>query len=615
MSSGARSSPNAAAVALIELLDQEAANRLRSRDVLTVIPVLEELALTLEEVAAGRPAPLDADRRSLVCDLDLALTRTGPSLQRATSPTLRSVRTDEVTRLGGIVADRAQSTQVASTIRGLLRQLETPAAVESAWDDAVAALANPATPLDECALAVAQVEELVSRRGQEWWAVRSRIAEHARNKDLDAARHAVAKPPPDDVVVAWVAIGNAHLGRGYVRVGKVQFFTGQLGLRDIRDGCPALDTPEFEPAVELSDRAIDVYFRNIEAEHYVLARVELGGCRAKTPPDGRRLPPVEWARKLVEDIIESASFRQQGTDWVVLEGGCYFTVGGNDGGTAGFDDPVKRAERAGATSPYIEPTGEALASLPGAYADALVSDEPAALAAAEAVRWHRDVQRITDPRMRIALHVRRFEVQWGTGDPSGWRTWEEPTRHFLRDLWCRTSQYGLLSWGGIHLHWDQRHAHPKSQVAAALGEIYLPGSGTAFRINRKAMLRWAPAVAKGFTAGTVQRRRYKELARRTHNGRAAQAWWRELRRRFDVLLNRAVRQRNRVIHGRQPVEAVLASVDEFVADLSATLAAEAVQGAAHGHDVAAVVERERQVLADRHDRIGTETSADALFGP
>jgi hypothetical protein len=58
---------------------RSSAARLRSRDVLTVIPVLEELALTLEEVAAGRTAPQDAEQRALVCDLDLALTRAGSS--------------------------------------------------------------------------------------------------------------------------------------------------------------------------------------------------------------------------------------------------------------------------------------------------------------------------------------------------------------------------------------------------------------------------------------------------------------------------------------------------------------------------------------------------------
>lgn len=615
MSQAPRPLPSPAAEAFIDLLREDAAARLRSRDVLTVIPVLEELAVTLEEVAAGRTAPPDADRRSLVCDMDLALTRAGSSLQLITSPTLRSIRTDEVARLGPIIADRAQSAQVASTVRGVLQQLDAPSAVEAAWDDAIAALANPATPLDQCALAVAQVEELVSRRGQEWWEVRARIAGHLRNGDLEAGKRAAAEPPPKDVVAAWVAIGNAHLARGYLRVGQVQFFTGQLGLRDIRDGCPALDTSEFERAMELSDHTIDLLFSDIEAENHVLARVELTGPRAKAPPEGRRLPPVEWARKLVEDIIESASFRQQGTDWVVLEGGCYFTAGGNDGGTAGFDDPVRRAERARAASPYIEPTGEALSSLPAAYADALASDEPSALAAADAVRWHRDVQRIPDARMRIALHARRFELQWGTGAPSRWRTWEEPTRHFLRDLWCRKSQNRLLSWGGIHLRSDQNRAHPKSQVGPAVAEIYVAGSGTAFRINRKAMLRWAPEVAKGFAGGSVQRRRYNELARRTRNGRAAQEWWRELRRSFDVLLNRAVRQRSRVIHGRQPVEAVLASVDGFVADLGAMLAAEAVQGAACGREVAAVLDGERQVLADRYDRIGADTRAEALFCP
>jgi ActR/RegA family two-component response regulator len=72
-----------------------------------------------------------------------------------------------------------------------------------------------------------------------------------------------------------------------------------------------------------------------------------------------------------------------------------------------------------------------------------------------------------------------------------------------------------------------------------------------------------------------------------------------LAQRFDLLLNRALRQRNAVVHGVQTVADVVMSVDAFVARLAGYVVAEAVHGAGAGEDLVEALERAR----DRSRRI------------
>jgi hypothetical protein len=586
----------------------------RSPVVLTVRAALEELAVTLEEVGEGRGAPRTADRGSLVCDLDLALTRVGPHLRDLTSPDLKNLRTGEVSNLAATLDDPVECRRVAALARQVLNQLRSDDAVKAAWDDVVEALTDGASAADDCALRVDQLNELLLDRGHELWIAHSGLHELVGAGDLDQAREVVAQPPPEDATVAWVAFGNADLGRAVLRVGQVRFFNGRYGLKALRDQCNKPGHSEFSPIDELTDHRVDFYLSDVEAEHVVYARVELAGELAKQPPGGRRVPPVTWARQLASDLVEAAGFRYGGTEWIALNGGFYVTGRDTDGGSAGFDDPRRQAEQERALDPRFEPTAGLLSNLPPAFADALAEGQEPAEDAAEAVRWHREVSKLADPRMRVALHVRRFEVQWSTGDEGGWGTWEEPLRHYLKDSWCRHAQDNFLFRVGYRLHGDSRLAHPKSGAVEAGSKVYAGAGNNGFRINLRETLLLAPQVASGFPGGTLQRRLFKEAARRTASGGATQEWWRELRRDFDVLLNRAVRQRNRVIHGRQPVAPVIESVDEFISGRSATLAAQAVVSAASDKPVDQVLEDEREDLAQLFDAMAGEGSALALFG-
>lgn len=439
-----------------------------------------------------------------------------------------------------------------------------------------------------------------------------------KKDDLAESRLAAMAGPPTDVVAAWVAFGNAHLNDGYLRVGQVQFFDKRFTPQELRDGCPALAAhDEFDPATELTDEVIRWSFERIQAQSYVLARVEMAGARAQLPASGTG-PPISWARQFVSGVVEAAGFRLGGTKWILLEGGCYFTADGGGRGSAGFVDPVHRGALQSFRPPMNEPTQYALRELDSAFADALARSEASAVRAVSDVGWHRRASEIEDDAMRLALRARGFEVHWATGPGRGFFSWEEPVRYFLKDRWAQAAIRDCLfdAVASIepppHPLW-LRHASDKQLVEAAFSEAWTNNPDGSYTWNPGTVLRLAPSLADAFIVGSLPRRRWKELARVGRTGRTAQDWWMRLRSAFDVLLNRAVRQRNAIIHGQDLIPEVIASVEPFVAQLSGYLAYLAVEAAEKGNDMDEELEASRAGLVERFEKLGTEASGLALW--
>jgi hypothetical protein len=601
--------------ALAELIDKH--EHRRSPDVLTVLPILSELALVLDGFASGRDRIFKSDRKSLACDADLALTRVGNSLGEFTTPTLSRLRTDEVSRLAEVFQDRDDAEALAITIRGVLDQLRAPAAVGAAWDDVLAAMADGAATTACCALRVAQLAELVRVRGHDWSSIKTDLTSAVVHDDLGAGREAAMTDAPSDAAVVWVAFGNAHLEEEFRRVGQVQFFGDQLTLQDIRDGAPALARPEFEQATELTDEAIEWHFSDIDAQYYVFARVELAGSRAQLPPGGTG-PPIAWARQFVSGVVEAAGFRIGGTDWLLLDGGCCFFSDDSRSGSAGFTDPIARKALESFRPAVHEPTGEALGGLQPEFADALARGEPSAVRAVSGVGWHRRAEAIEDDAMRLALHVRGFESQWASGPGREFGSWEEPVHRFFRDLWSRnTIENALFSAASTielpPLPLRLQFASDQEGVAAARAEVFIYEDERNFTWKPGAVLRLAPTVAAYFVVGSPPRRLWKELARVGRTGESAQRWWEQLRTVFDVMLNRAVRQRNAIVHGRELVPEVIASVEPFLNRVSSYLAAQAVDAAAHGYDIDERLESNRARLDDHFEKLVKKPSGLALW--
>ena len=99
------------------------------------------------------------------------------------------------------------------------------------------------------------------------------------------------------------------------------------------------------------------------------------------------------------------------------------------------------------------------------------------------------------------------------------------------------------------------------------------------------------------------RRRLRDLARIAATRENARVRHEQLATEFDVLLNRAVRQRNAVIHGVHTIEAVVASVEPFIAQLAAWLVNDALEHAAEGTNLLDGLEADRAAARERFDRL------------
>jgi hypothetical protein len=316
--------------------------------------------------------------------------------------------------------------------------------------------------------------------------------------------------------------------------------------------------------------------------------------------------------------VEAAGFRVGGTRWQLLDGGCYFTAEGGGRGSAGFEDPDRQKALQSFRSPTNEPTGYALRELAPAFADALAQGKRTAVRAVTDVAWHRRASEIEDDAMRLALRARGFEVHWATGPGSGFFSWEEPARRFLKDRWAqaeiRDSLFDAVASIEPPPHpFRLRYASDAQLVEDAFNEAWTNNPDGSYMWNPGTVLRLASDLSNVFAVGSVPRRRWKELARFSTTGRTAQDWWQALRSAFDVLLNRAVRQRNAIIHGHDLVPEVIASVEPFVAQLSGYLAYLAVEAAEKGRDMDDELEETRAGLVESFERLRSEPLGLALW--
>ncbi|HVC08009.1 MAG TPA: hypothetical protein VND98_10550 [Solirubrobacterales bacterium] len=508
--------------------------------------------------------------------------------------------------LSTIFSDRSQSAVVAGEAEKLIDQLRMVPGVQGAWDDLIEVI-RAGKDLQDLELAATQLKELVKLRGHDWFWMRKELDGLIDHGDLANARSRVAEDAPDDITVVWVAFGNAHLDRPFRRIGQIQFFADELDLQEIRDGCPALNDQEFEAATELSDSAISMHFKSTDAEHAVFARVELASPRAKAPPQGRSRQPIEWGRDLASATVEAAAFRYGGSAWTLLEGGCYFTASGTSGGSTGFDDPFRMEIIRNFKAPINELTSLALNEFSQAFVDALTSEDKRATLTMERVRWHNTVSKTKDPALRLVNFIKTFEDEWSEiGD-----NWEDSARHYLRDHWCRDMQNNALFRAGWIIH-DASKLLGVSSLEQAAQAVYKAEDGMTFSINLLAVSEQAQAAAEKFDRGTIQRRRLREIARATQDGKSAQNWWSQLRCDFDMLLNRGVRQRNRIVHGGKPLLTIVNSCEPFIAQLASSLVAEAIEGVSQDRSSKAVICTRRNELAKQFEDIAGGSFSDLL---
>jgi hypothetical protein len=550
----------------------------RPLHILTLGEALGELSLLAEEVALGRPAMSDrGERRSLHNDVMQAMRNAGPSLRRELKPDFDALRA-VLDPTMALFDHRGTSENALKTTHAALIRLIDPAVAQAALHDLASAVRDGSKTTTYCAHRAQQFREISERRGH-WWDSYSTSIARALKDSEDAVMTAAAEPAPEDAVVVWLAFADAVLSAGYRRVGPIQLFDGSLTPREMREGSGRLEVPGFTAAWELPDDTTKIFGR-LSAEQVVLVRVEVTGANAITPAlDQRACGIVDWARAFASDVIAAASFRFGGNQWRLLDGGIQFDADGDPIGV-GFTDPTEREMFRLWVKRQNDDTCTHLGRLDTALIKDLAAGAAAARHALNDAIWHQTTSTITDPAQRIGLRIRGFERQFA---PAPNRSWQQPLVRYLCGDWTVDQIDTMLQVAGWRLHTaiEYRQLHPlRPAVIQADEAMYSKTSPREFEVNLPAVMRHAPLVARQFPAGSLDRRLFLEIARRSKTGATLHLWMTHLGQAYSALVHRSARQRNSILHGRQVVPPVLLTVDGFLADVSAILAATAL----HAHN-------------------------------
>jgi hypothetical protein len=562
----------------------------------TTLPHVLRPAAALREVVVvassiergGRKPPRTNDRTSLRTDVEDALFALGDELKSVLEPAFGDFLA-EAEDIETSFDDRSGIVRLRTAAETLLERLREAQAAQAVWRDLRKAVeVGGEMTLETAHLRASQLRELIEERGREWSAVEGRLWEAALHGRFDECQAIAAEDPPRTATVAWFAFMNGDLPDAFQRVGQVQFFSHRAWPEAVINETSFAGFPDFEHPVELDEHALTTWVVAEDVPSPVYARVELTGPRASGDrnPWAQHRPPIEWGRDLVLAIVESATFRRGGSQWKLLTGGVSYhgREGGWSGGL-GFHDPRVFEENRSAM-PLREGTGEALEELPPEFADMLATREPLALSALQDVRAYEAARAQNDAAQRVTLHVSAFErtlpIRHG-------EHWNEALAHYFRAWWAINEFDDAL----FYLAWNVDNLLRWTSDPKDIPPL-VRRSGDRVSVSTKALLENAQHIH------TLLPRRRRQQRRRL---KAAAAWsadparalkrLEELQRRFNLLLKRALRQRNATIHGVATVPAVVASVDGFIAQLAAVVTARTVASAAEREELPAALERTR----------------------
>ncbi len=564
--------------------------------VLRPLAALDEVIAVCESIRGGRQAPQPHDRRSLRADVQGAMTGLGPELRRALEPTRHDFFHGELADLPELLDDAGGVIRLLNATKVLRERVMRPASSQAAWRDL---LASVRSGVDEevARLHALQLREIEEAFGHEWRWHEMRLRELVRAGEFDDVEEVLSFPPSRSAQVAWFIFANADIPGGYLRVGQVQFFSHRLWPEAVTSREYMSQIPDAEFPAELDEHALEQIKPHGDAEHHVYARVELTGPRAQGTrnPWAHGRPSQEWARELVSAIVEAATFRLGGSAWKLLSGVAVYggTVSdesgtfGDWGGSWGFVDPAFY-ENQPRGLPLHEGTGEALDSLKPRFAELVAEGDPTALDAVGEVRWYETTRKQADPAQRIALHVRAFERALPM---TGNERWNDAVKHYFSEFWT-LDQFDIDLFELAHAAELAVRRHRFAELDHL--EQWLIRDGLSFTISLGAFLRTAakiePLIPQTYR---LERRRLRQAVKYAADPTATRDRLREFEQRFVILLDRALRQRNAVVHGVKTVPDVVGSVDRFVARIAGYVVAQSVEGAGTGEDLVEAIERGR----------------------
>jgi hypothetical protein len=447
----------------------------------------------------------------------------------------------------------------------------------------------------------------VEARGDEWRWVRLQITHYLQRGLFDEVEEELRRPVERSADVAWFVFGYADLPGGYLRVGQVQFFSSRLWPDAVRSREFIGRIPDAEFPEELTNHAVEHTLKidpDLAPPKLVYARVELQGERAAgmRNPWAHNEPPFEWARKHVESLVQASTFRQGGSTWRLLEGGVVHHDHGGWSGNYPIHDPERFKPERDARDPLREGTGEALEETPVGFAERLAEGHVDASAAAREVRWHLAVEGQDDPAQRLALFIRGFELALPIIREE---RWHGAVKRYFRNFWALHS----LATDVMRLASDTEMTFNWAGLSDVLSEVppFIDHEGLRFTVHLQQFVDAAPILLERFPrAQPIVKRRLRRLVKWSADSKLALNELDRGRQQFDLLLKRATRQRNAVVHGVETVPAVVATAEPFVRGLAASVVATAIEQASAGEPMHDALERGRIIEARRFWRLENE---------
>jgi hypothetical protein len=306
-----------------------------------------------------------------------------------------------------------------------------------------------------------------------------------------------------------------------------------------------------------------------------------------------RRPGLERLDLVGVEVAGVGEHRRGGSAWKLLSGAALYHGEIRDRsrshrdwtGSYPFDDPERLDAARSARHPLHEGTGEALEELEPQVAELLAQRDPGAQEVLAEVRWYERVRAQPDPAQRVVLHVRAFERTLPT---SRTLPWNDAVKRYLREFWA-LDQFRRRLFYLAHAS-EFLLSHHRPQELERLEQWLFHEGQHRFSVDGGAFLRVAAEVAGLLPrppASSAGKYAMPPSGRRQLRRRARPS---QLEQRFDVLLARALRQRNFIVHGIATVPEVVATIEPFIASLAASIVAQAVHGVAVGEDISVALE-------------------------
>jgi hypothetical protein len=596
--------------------------------ILTAIAALDEVVAVATSVLEGRGSISDADRTSVSRDASTSLKCLGKHVQDAARPIVRSFQSKDLPKLSDLLRDVDGARRLASSASHLIDELCVPSASRCAWEDVVEAFRTDADTAT-CQLRIAQLRELCGRRGSSWDAIQGRVigimadrlmdaviageveADFRENpmaaaglpleRRLEICRKIVGAIPVLERAIVWMAYGNADIPDIFVRKGPVQFFSHRLSLDWIRDGCPALNSPDFDRPVELPDPLEGTQFATVPDAPFVWVRVVV---------DEPHVADIAGqARQLASGLVEAAD---RGSEWVLLNGAAIFSDG-EWWGSWGFQDPHRRELSPQAVNPAYDWTGQLLTKLDDRFVSALIAGDERAITALEQRRWEMTVAAGSDPAQRLALSMRILEHALPIARAAN-ESVRDAAHRYLVEAWAMT-QFGHELRNAAHYGIWSLSRPDGPHIGKELREAILPATGsTSFGFSAAAFINRVQDLRDALRPGTTQYAMVAEAADSVASATAALTHIAKLEARFRILLARTIRRRNAVIHGASTVPSVVATCEPFVRDLCGQLVGHTITAVSEGEALIDRVERTRSAWLRQCDALQRgKNPADVLF--